>query len=1111
MTYCNLHNHSDGSFDDGYSTVVDIVTRSKELGADTAAITDHGEVNQHLALQKECKKQGLHWVLGMEGYWVDNVAETKATKSKNSHIVLLAENNIGRQNLWALSSLAYTHDYFYTKPLVTLDLLRQYKTGLFASDACYLTNLARAVEADDEATARRIFISLLDVFGDHFYSELHTWQLVDPDTYEKKLMNKVMRDVNQFKVSIATELGVPLVVCNDSHHAWPEEWENKQLKCVYKNSDDYSGQKADHMMGEAELYKWMRLHGISDDVVTQAIANSATIAHSCHAEIEPTLTMPTATGSEAGDTAALARLVEQGLIRRVIDAGLPESPYRQRLDTELRLINDRGFAGYFVWEHDLIDAAVTGRWASTVTLGAQPKPMLVGPGRGSVCGSTLAFVLGITAVDPIKHGLTVDRFMTPTRQDPPDIDTDYPKSRCGDMKNYLIAQHGHDRVCGISTMTRSGAKTALRDAARVLNVSLADVNTISGIIGRAEHRIKQASAGQEKPSWSDVQDIAGDELDGWKQRYPELFDQIGKGVTRIRQQGKHASGVLVADRPLLGLLPTREKAGDGNVMCTFEKDAVAELGGVKMDVLSSIPMDMLTVARELIAQRHGVWLDFRDDRNRPPEHDGCTVITFGDEQLGDPAIWKLIGNGHTTGIFQIHTSLGTKYAARFKPTGIEDLAALVSIVRPGVLRAGLTDEFVARRLGEKPTTYPPLMQPITGDTYGVLIYQEQLLRAARELAGLGLEEAEKLRKQLSKKDRPAINALRDQFISGCLANPAFTDALDDPTTVATQIWKSVEASGAYLFNHAHAVGYAVEAAWQIWVKHYYPVEFIAAALATVELSGKETVLGYIREARRLGVAIAPPDINTSNVDFALDGDALRHGLLCVRDLGPAAAKHIIAARPYTSLADYLARAGDGTAKGVVDNLIMIGAFDDFGDRAELLHQLEYHRVTKGLAESTLADPKQTVIKRKLAKAENRIPIPDFTNPAVVSELEVRLTGSWITTSPIAPYADDIAKWCVNAPAEIDLRTVGARFWVGGELSTTKTITDKNGQAMAFVTLLWGSHEFEVTVFAKEWRRYEPRLVEGRPVICEAQKDDRGGCFMVGLVKSSYFTSKGGQP
>jgi DNA polymerase III subunit alpha len=1097
---CNLHQHSEGSFDDGYATVAEIAARANEVGAEAVAITDHGEVSQHLAFQKACRAEGVHPVLGMEGYWVNDVAEVKAAKSRdNSHICLLAENNTGLHNLWALSSLGYTRDNFYYKPLITPDLMREYRAGLWASDGCMLTALGRAVEAGDYAAARQYIVTLADIFGDRLYVELHTWQYLDPDTAEKRRLNELMRDINQAKASLADELGVPLVVVNDSHHAWPEDWEAKELKVKYKKTADDHGQKADHLMAGDELYGWMERHGIPAHVVTQAIKNSAMIAESCHAEITKTLDMPRMTRSQAEDAAALAGLVEAGFIRKVVGAGLPEPVYRARVEAELKLITDKGFAGYFLMEHDLIDACTTGSWASVVTAGAAPAPMLLGPGRGSAGASLVAYLLGLTAVDPLRYDLDFDRFLTPGRKDYPDIDIDLPASTRDDAKSYLAERHGHDHVCGMSTLIRSGPKTALRDAAREMGIPMADVNQMSKIIDRAT-----VTGDEGEADWDEVKDTASGELVGWVRKYPDLFGWVDKLAGRVRQSGTHASGMVIANRPVLGAIPTRTQ--DGATVAAVEMGDVAALGGVKMDLLSSRHMDTLTVARDLIAQRHGVWLDFRGDGNRGAKTNGCPVVSFGEPELTDPNIWLPIGAGHTLGIFQIETAIGTRVASRFKPTSVTDLAAMVSIVRPGVRDAGLTDEFLRRRAGAPVTYDHPLMAEITGETHGVLIYQEQLLRAARELAGFTADEADDLRKALSKKNIEVVRSLKDKFIAGCLGNPSFTDGCENPTEAAGRIWSSIQASGRYAFNKAHAIGYALVATWEIWTKHHYPVEYIAALLATD--TEKDNRTRYIREARRLGVTIAPPDINRSGTDFTLDSDTLRHGLSCVEGLGSVAANHIITGRPYTGLNDYLARARRGVHKPAVDNLILLGAFDELGVRADLLRQLEYHRATEDLAESTKTNPQrlQARVEHRLAKDENRINIPDFDNPRVVGEIEQQLTGSWITADPTAPYAADIAKWCVNSPAEIELCDPGAEFWLGGEVGACKVITDRRNRPMAFLTVLWNSHEFEVAVFSDEWLQHGNRLIEGMPVICKARKDDRGRCHLIELANADYFTT-----
>lgn len=852
-TQVNLHNHTQGSFVDGLSSVEQSARRAKEVGSDAVSITDHNECNQHLAFQKACDAEGILPVFGIEADWVYDIGWTREHLSypdNRSHICLLAENDEGLSNLWRLSSLAYTDEYRFYKPLINPGVMREHKAGLWASDGCLLTEFSRAIQKGDEELARHHFAMLHGIFGDRFYSELHTWQFINPgpDDHIKwngemilaSEANQICRETNEAKIRFATEMGVPLVVVNDSHHAWPEQWFNKELvwrstvgSSKRNKSDDKQQdsekmlQKADHLMGGDELYSWMALHGVSREIVGQCIENSYRIAHSCTARIKPTLEMPRLNDSGLEDLRQLMAKCEQGFRDKVTRAGLDERVYFDRLQTELELIAAKQFPGYFLVVEDQVEAAVSGRWKPYIEAGAKLEPVLCGPGRGSAGGSLVAYLIGITSIDPIHYDLLFERFLTPGRKGNPDIDCDFPQSQRGGEKSYLSARYGHDHVCSIGTLTRSQPKALLKDLGKALGTDYIPWNDVIAMGKIIEHvSAIETEEGDELLSWADVVEKKGGELAPWAKKYPLLFEKLNEMGGIIRQSSVHASGVVVSNRPVIGALPTRSRPVDGVVVTQFDMNEVEELGAVKLDLLGIRHLDTLMHARKLVYDRHGVWLDYRRD-DLPYElwdigsewADDITasigpearVVTFGYEHFADPAIWPQIDAGGTAGIFQLETPGLTRASMEVQPRNEEDVAALISIVRPGVKDANLDKEFIARRHGRSPIVYDhPMMEPLTKSTYGVLIYQEQLLRAARELAGFTPDEASDLQKALSKKKMDKVKALKEKFVRGCLANPEFTSVwdyrslkqqvIDAGTQVVEKIWSSIEASGRYAFN-----------------------------------------------------------------------------------------------------------------------------------------------------------------------------------------------------------------------------------------------------------------------------------------------------------------------
>lgn len=1154
MPQVNLHQHTDGSLLDGRSSVDQVARRAQEVGNDAAAVTDHNEVNQHPAFQKACDAVGIHPVFGIEADWVYDIPWTReklSYPSNRSHIVLLAQNDEGLANIWKLSTLAYTDEYRYYKPLLNPQLLAEYSAGVYASDACLLTEMSRAVQLGDEDLARQHFSNLLNIYGDRFYCELHTWQFINPGpqdtvTWEKQVIaasaaNQIATAVNQAKVRFATEMGVPMVVVNDSHHAWPQQWYEKELVWKYSTSNKKKGeddqqidavlQKADHLMGGDEIHGWMGLHGIGKDIVDEAIANAHRIAHSCTAQIRKTLDMPRMTDSDEEDFRRLMSSVQKGFKTKVTEAGLPEDVYFARVREELDLIAQKRFAGYFLMVEDEVEAAVSGRWAPYIENGAQLAPQLVGPGRGSAGGSLVAYLTGITSIDPIHYDLLFERFLAPGRKGFPDIDVDVPQAQRPGEKEYLSARYGHDNVCSIGTITHSKPKGILKDLCRALKIPMNEAAAMSKIVEQVG-AVQTEEGGEEELSWAEVLERKGGELAAWAGKYELLFGKIKEMEGIIRTVGVHASGVVVSNKPLLGAIPLRSRPKDGMTVTQFDMYDVEELGAVKLDILGLRHLDTLMQTRNLIYERHGVWLDFRRDhlpvelrggldKTRPEGLSEDNVITFGYEHYADPEIWPQIDAGATTGVFQINTPALTRLAQQLKPRNERDLAALISIVRPGVKDAGLDGVYLRRRAGVEEVVYDhPMMEPITAETYGVLIYQEQLLRAARELAGFTPDEASDLQKALSKKWMDKVVAFKQKFIDGCTSSRAYMSVLGESPTVSGQeiaekIWASIEASGRYAFNKSHAIGYAVIANWEIWPKHYYPHETLVGMMAT----DPENINQYVREARRRGITILPPDVNESARRFTIDRDSIRYGLDSIRGVGDAAVNKILKTRPYTSFEAFIHTSGLG--KTQIEALISVGATDDFRNwqsddptsienigRARTDHMTAYHdkRILDKVAEGKRAKftPEEAVAHVAAWREKHRgepayeaeFLMPDFYDPAVVFALEQQLVGNYVTQDPMGRFEEHIAALAIADPSQISGFESGEEFVIGGQLTSVKMTKIKKagrnqGREMAFLGISWREQDFEVTVFCDAWEANKTLLLEGAPVLCVVVRDARG--------------------
>jgi len=1065
--FANLHNHSEGSFLDGQAKSRGIARRAKKLGQEAVAITDHGECNQHVEFQKACLAEGIHPLFGMEGYLVDSVERVRAEKdAKNSHITLIAKTDKGLRNLWAWATVASTELTYY-KPLMDWKHAPQFAEDLYATDGCLLSYLASAIIDDNEERCHELLGHYLDVFGDNFRIELHTWQFEEATDETQRKLNADMTKVNQGKLALATQYGIPLIVVNDSHYAEPEDWEKHAMVWQMNTKDkgdqtEGRGKTAAHMMADDELIYWMLRHGIAENVTREAIKNTRAIAESCTAEIKPKLRMPRLTESEEHDTKLFIRRLEEGFQRKVIDRGKGDraEQYLARMEYETDLIISKRFPGYF-------------NYVAEYTQHAKSR-MLVGPGRGSATGSLCSYLTDITEVDPLEHDLPFERFMTPGRKNFPDIDLDFPQTRRPEMKQYLVDRFGEGNVATIGTLTRLAPKGILDNLRKPLEIPWSDSEEIKAIF---ERTTVDVNTGKENIDelWqlmidellSIEVDKVGERLRAQMAKHPVLFQRMAEMVGMVRQSSSHASGIVISDEPLLGVLPLRKKKNTITTM--FDMDEVEWMGFIKFDILGLRHLDTIDLCLRLIKARHGVDID---------------IYAIGKTELSEPEIWTAPHTGDTLGIFQMETGQGTRNTKRFLPTSWKDVTDLISVGRPGVIDAGLLDPYLDRRAGiAEPHFDHPLTEPILGHTHGILVYQEDILKIVQQLAGFTPDEADGVRSGVAKKKMDKLVAFKQQFVDGCLNNPEFVEQSEtgEPEKDALKIWASIEASGRYAFSINHATAYALISSWEVWLRHHYYREFVAALMAT----DPERIPLYSRHARSRGLEVLPHHINESDVRFIPTDTGVRYGLADISGVGDSYVQPIIAARqldgPFTSLENYLERVK--TNRGATERLIRIGAFDPIEpDRSDTLARFYKHLIATS-----------KVKKDRERMAEKLAEIPDYTDPAVLAAVEEELTGSFVTQDPMAPYLKMIEKVCVQHPAEVEQLTVGDIATVGGTLVRRKDIVTKKGDPMCFITIEWNFQEFEVTVFPRDFRTYKNLLVIGKPLACRVIRLEKGCC------------------
>ena len=1040
--FVGLHNHSQHSFLDGYQSVDSMVKRAAALGQSAVALTDHQECSGHLRLQKAADKYGIKGIYGMEGYLTHDVAESRELKHKPSnfsHVTFLAKNEKGLRNLWGLSSSAYT-DNFYHRALTDWRHAREYVEGLYATDGCLLSFIAQAIINDDEQTQHELMGRYLDTFQDNFRMELHTWQFVDPSDDRQAELNANMTKVNQGKVQLAHDYGVPLIVVNDAHYSTEEEWENHALiweMSTGGNSDKTDrGKTASWMMEDADLYYWMDKHGIPAEIVRDAIAETKRIADSCDVRIEADVKMPHYSKSSQEDAKVLIRKVEEGFRRKVEQAGLDTDLYHERVMEEMRLIIEKDFCGYFNVVEDYVNHA------------KNKLDIFVGPGRGSAGGSLVAYLLDITGVDPLRYNLLFERFLSPDRAGFPDIDMDFQKSRLHEIKQYMADRYGGDHVCGIGTFSESGPKGILKDLGRAMGTTYGDAENISKIIGG------------DGGDWKDLMKNKSEELAPYKEKYPDLFKKASEMVGMIRQSSTHASGFLVSSDPLLGDLPLRKK--NDTIVSAFDMHEVEELGFVKFDFLGIRHNDTIKGCLNLIEKRHGKKID---------------LYSF-DEEFEDPAIWEPIAKGDTIGIFQLEANLMTETAKEFRPMSMEECALLLAANRPGVMAAGQLRPLIDRKHGRRDVLYDhPMLEEHLNETYGIIVYQEQMMRIARHLAGFTGAESDWLREVIGKKKLDQVPIVKEKFYAGILANEEFVAQCDgNPQSTVDTIWRSFEASGSYAFNKAHAIEYAVVSAWEAWLKHYYKPEFITSLM----VSDPGGVPRYVRYARNQGFEVYPPDVNKSGPSFSISGEEILYGLSSVRNIGWEASKEIEKHAPFESLDDFMERVPKRKVNRTgIHHLIMVGAFDSISPDRATLQSYFYSKV-------------------KMAEDKQR-PLFDPDDEKKNFETEKELMGAGVLYDPMKPYEDLVDKACLSDPEQIEELLKGEVARVGGLIASVRATKTKAGKPMGFLKIQWLGNEFDVTVFPEAWAQFRPLLKENTPVVCRIARLDRG-CHMTAVER-----------
>ncbi len=1073
-SFAHLHVHTEYSLLDGMSRISDLVRHAVELGMDSLAITDHGAMYGVIPFYNACKAANVRPIIGMEAYLATRSMAGRDPKlDKYYHLLLIAKNQAGYKNLLKIASISQLEGFYY-RPRVDKDFLAAHAEGLICTSGCMAAEIPQMMVDGRDAEAKKWLGWYRDVFGaENFYIELQEHDIPD------------LRRLNRALIELSPYAKVPLLATNDVHYVHQTDARPHDiLLCIGTGSllsepnrlrfsdDSYYLRSPEEM---AALFA----------EVPEAIANTVKVASMCEVNLDktgyhiPKFPLPPEF-TEAG--AYLRHLCEQGLYRRYEDRA-EMSEIRERLEFELSVIAEMGFNDYFLIVWDLTRfAADRDIWWNV---------------RGSGAGSLVAYVLGITNIDPLQNILLFERFLNPGRVSMPDIDMDFPDDRRGEMIDYCVGRYGDDRVAQIITFGTLGARAALRDVARTMDIPLNEVDQLARLVPAIPGKpvtIRQAL--DEVPDFKAAYDDTG------RPYIRELVDTAGQLEGIARHASTHAAGVLIADQPLIEYVPLHRptKGGDGGpgggegnlgIVSQWEMEVVESIGLLKVDFLGLSTLTIMRKACELIEKYHGMryTLDTIPYRHRD---DDATHNALLDEAF------KLISRGDTSGVFQVEGGGMTKMLVDMKPTRFEHIVAAISLFRPGPMEYIPT--YIRRMHAEEPITYHhPLLEPILAETYGICVYQEQIMQIASQLFGYSLGEADLMRRAVSKKKEKDLKKHRSIFIREGPARGVSEE-------IAARIFDDIEFFARYGFNKSHAADYAVLTVQTAFLKAHYPHEYMAALL-TIERDNTEKVGSYTQDCRRNGIRILPPDINASDAEFAiqdLSGErVIRFGLSAIKNVGLGSVEAILKARadgPFTDLGDFCTRVDlRGVGKRALESLIKVGALDNFAARAQLLASVDRlmsvsaatHKATD-LGQMSLFGAATGVSIGADSSSLLAADYPQDVNSRVMLQWERELIGTYISEHPLNQLAGRIEHVVTAYSNQLTEADHDRTVTMAGIVTHVRPHIAKSGKQMAFAGLedLYG--QISVVIWPSTWDETKEMWEPDRLLLIRGKVDARRG-------------------
>ncbi|BBM70240.1 DNA polymerase III subunit alpha [Rhodothermus marinus] len=1078
--FSHLHCHTQYSLLDGAARIQTLLERAAEYEIEAVAITDHGNLFGVPEFYRTAEKIGIQPIIGCEFYLTPASRHDRNERTRY-HQVLLAKNETGYRNLIKLSSLSYLEGYYY-KPRIDHELLTQYHEGLIATTCCLQGEIPQTILHKGEEAARKLFEWYLELFGEDYYIEIQ-----DHGLPEQKKVNAIL-------LRWAQEYGVKVIATNDVHYVDRTDFEpHDVLLCLQTGKDmsDPSRLRFDndqfYLKSPAEMRQAL-LSDIEPRLVDEMMANTGEVADKCRFQL-PTgkLLMPhyPIPPEYNGDMDAYLRdLVFEGARRRYGDP-LPHDVV-ERLEHELAIIKKMGFAGYFLIVQDF-------------TTAARRLGVRVGPGRGSAAGSAVAYCLGITNIDPLKYDLLFERFLNPERVSMPDIDIDFDDRGRGKVIDYVVQKYGRENVCQIITFGTMGAKMAIRDVARVLGIPLAEADRIAKLIPDGP-KVTLAQAYEEVPELRALKESNDPQI-----RKLLHYAEVLEGS--VRHTGVHAAGVIIAPGRVSDYVPVAVAKGKDNDTVTTQYDGkwIEEFGLLKMDFLGLKTLTILNDALQLIKENHGVEIDL----DQIP--------------LDDPKTFELFQRGETVAIFQFESEGMREWMRKLKPTSIDDLIAMNALYRPGPM--DLIPNYIARKHGLEPVEYPhPLLEPVLKNTYGIPVYQEQVMEMARVIAGYTLGQADLLRRAMGKKRAEEMKRQREIFREGAARLHGIS------TEKADEIFDMMEKFAGYGFNKSHSAAYSIVAYQTAYLKANYPAEFMAAAM-TSEMGDTKKLAVVLDEARRMGLELLPPSINRSQAHFTVEDGRIRFGLGAIKGVGLGAIEAILKVRekhgPFQTIFDLVRHLDLRVVnKKVLESLARAGALDELeGHRAQLVEAIDLAvqyaqkvQADRMAGQASLFGESGT---RTALPPPNLPVVPPWSRARCLKE-ERELIGFYVTGHPLEAYRAEVNAFATTTLAELSrtleeadvprngsanghangtanghaYRPARPRHRICGIITEVQRRIGRNGRPLAFASIEDFTGQGELVIFSSVLERVMPYLEVDAVVLVEGQVEVRGGSVKI---------------